>query len=64
MLSAMAIPKPPPLLISPMTLICPKCKARPGQSCLTPVGSALEAVHLQRIEAAAAKDAAAARKSR
>ncbi|MGH9497921.1 MAG: zinc finger domain-containing protein [Terriglobales bacterium] len=44
-----------------MTLICPRCKARPGKVCRTPHKSELETVHLERIEAAAAVDAAARR---
>jgi hypothetical protein len=58
----MAIPKPPPLPISPMTLICPRCKAKPGQICRTAIKNKLETVHLERIEAAAAMDVAAKRR--
>jgi hypothetical protein len=49
----MTVPKPPPLPISPMTLTCPRCKARPGQVCHTAIRKVLETVHLERIEAAA-----------
>jgi hypothetical protein len=46
------------LPISPITLNCPCCKAKSGVACDTPKGE-VEVIHLERIEAAAAMDAAA-----
>lgn len=50
------------LPISPMALVCPRCKAKSGEPCIG-IGDELELVHLQRIEAAAKADVAA-KKSR
>jgi hypothetical protein len=44
--------------VSPMTLVCPLCGAKPGYACETASGGALEIIHVGRIKAAAAKDAA------
>jgi len=44
--------------VSPMTLVCPMCGAKPGYACETASGGALEIIHVTRIKAAAAKDAA------
>jgi len=44
--------------VSPMTLVCPMCGAKPGYACATVSGGTLEVVHVGRIRAAAAKDAA------
>jgi hypothetical protein len=46
------------LRISPMTLVCPLCGAKPGYACETASGGTLEIIHVERIKAAAAKDAA------
>jgi len=43
---------PEDLPISPITLACPRCGAKPGQACQGIDG--LEMIHLERIEAAAA----------
>jgi hypothetical protein len=43
---------------SPITLLCPYCKAKPGRDCATSSGG-LAIVHLARIKAAASKDQAA-----
>jgi hypothetical protein len=40
---------------SPLSLVCPFCKARPGKDCITRFGH-LSAVHVERIKAAARKD--------
>jgi hypothetical protein len=39
---------------NPMTLICPRCGAKPGQVCIVFEGE-MEVVHVERIEAAAAQ---------
>lgn len=44
--------------VSPMTLTCPRCKAKPGKACLK-LKDDIELIHLERIEAAAAMDRAA-----
>ena len=49
---------PARLLISPMTLVCPLCSAKPGQDCETVAGIHLPIVHVARVKAAAARDAA------
>jgi hypothetical protein len=46
------------IAVSPMTLNCPRCGAKPGQVCGTLDGEA-ELIHVERIEAAAAMDVAA-----
>jgi hypothetical protein len=38
--------------ISPMSFVCPRCGAQPGEHCMVE----LEAVHLERVQAAAAQD--------
>ena len=43
---------PEVLAISPITLVCPFCKADPGEDCETTSGG-LAAIHLERIKAAA-----------
>jgi len=48
----------PILPISPMTLVCPLCDAKPGKNCKTDSGGNLEIVHVARITAAARVDAA------
>src|SRR6266403_1914909 len=40
---------------SPMTLVCPRCGAKPGQACASLKGQQ-ELVHVERIEAATAQD--------
>ncbi len=44
--------------ISPMTLTCPRCSAKPRQACVMCKGQ-FEAIHVERVEAAALKDVAA-----
>jgi hypothetical protein len=39
---------------NPMTLICPRCGAEPGQVCIIFKGQ-MEIVHVARLEAAAAQ---------
>jgi hypothetical protein len=46
------------LPISPMSIFCPWCKAKPWESCATKLGTELEVVHVERIKAAAESDAA------
>jgi hypothetical protein len=50
---------PDPLPVSPLTILCPYCAAKPGRVCATAVGGKLEIVHVARLEAAAAMDAKA-----
>jgi hypothetical protein len=45
------------LPISPITLVCPFCKARAARDCTTSSGG-LPVVNVQRIKAAAAQDKA------
>jgi hypothetical protein len=47
---------PEVLPVDPMSLWCPFCKSEPGKDCTTTSGFAV--VHLARVEAAAAMDAA------
>jgi hypothetical protein len=47
----------PLLPTSPMTLVCPLCKAKAGRDCVTSSGG-LSLVHVARIKAATAKDVA------
>jgi hypothetical protein len=44
------------LPISPVTLVCPECDAKPGKACGTSSGARLEFVHVARIKAAAKLD--------
>lgn len=46
------------IAISPMTLECPRCKAKPGKVCEILQGE-IGLVHLQRIKAALTMDVAA-----
>jgi hypothetical protein len=46
--------------ISPVTLVCPRCKAKPGRACDLLDGE-VEIVHIERIAAAAKGDVAAKR---
>jgi hypothetical protein len=46
------------LPISPMSIFCSWCKAKPWESCATKLGTELEVVHVERIKAAAESDAA------
>jgi|GEM_PF-3204604 len=50
------IPFPEVLPVSPLSLPCPRCKAKPGKDCHTVLGG-LSLVHVERIEAAAKRDA-------
>lgn len=44
------------IAISPITLVCPRCHAEPGDVCEVVLGEGLEIVHVERIKAAAAVD--------
>ena len=44
--------------ITPVTLPCPTCHAKPGEACGTLLGFRLEFVHLARIKVAAKLDQA------
>jgi len=44
------------LPISLVTLVCPKCRAKPGKACGTSSGNYLEFVHVARIQAAGKLD--------
>jgi hypothetical protein len=46
----------PRVATSPITLPCPRCHAEPGDVCEV-LGKRLKIVHLERIQAALAKDA-------
>ena len=52
------------LPISPMSIFCPWCKAKPWESCATKLGTELEVVHVERIKAAAESDAAVRKRRR
>ena len=52
---------PEVLPISPISLDCPLCGAKPGHDCETTSGG-LSAVHLDRIKAAALADKSSKRK--
>jgi hypothetical protein len=54
--------RPKHVAISPMTLTCPRCNAKPGQVCDLFDGE-VEIVHVERIKAATAMDVAAVTKS-
>jgi hypothetical protein len=57
-----AVEKLPDLLpVSPLTILCPYCAAKPGRVCATAEGGKLEIVHVARLKAAAATDAGAKR---
>jgi hypothetical protein len=47
---------PERLPISPMTLVCPFCKAEPGDDCKSSSGGNVALVHVARLEAAAKLD--------
>jgi hypothetical protein len=49
----MSIKIPERLPISPMTLVCPFCKAKPADDCVSATGNNLALVHVARIAAAA-----------
>ena len=49
------------LRVSPVSLVCPHCKAQPGKDCARTTGQ-VAVVHLERIKAAAAMNAANKRK--
>lgn len=51
------LPENPP--ISPITLVCPLCHAKPYEDCSTPSGNRLLLIHLARVTAAAKLDGAA-----
>ena len=44
------------LPISPLTLACPVCGAKPGHDCVTPSKVRLYVVHITRVKAAAKMD--------
>ena len=54
---------PPVLLVSPITLTCPFCHAKPNKDCMTTSGG-YSVIHVQRVKAAAKKDAAHAKRRR
>jgi hypothetical protein len=43
------------IAVSPISLVCPRCKAKPGKVCHM-LDGAVELVHIERIKAAAAMD--------
>ena len=47
---------PEHLPISPLTLLCPECHAKPGKDCLNIPGRFVGIVHVSRINAAAKLD--------
>jgi hypothetical protein len=49
------------LPVAPISLPCPFCKAKPGKDCSTSAGG-FAVLHVARIRAAAARDAANKRK--
>jgi hypothetical protein len=49
---------PAQLEVSPISLVCPLCGAKPGCTCETALGDRLEVVHVARIKAAVERDAA------
>jgi hypothetical protein len=51
MIEGMAIPEN----ISPITMICPICSAEPGRTCVV-FADQREAIHIERVAAAEAKD--------
>jgi hypothetical protein len=55
---AKKIDVPKQLPISPVTLICPECHAKPGKDCATIPGAFVGIVHVARIKAAAKLDRA------
>ena len=44
------------LPISPVTLVCPECHAKPGKDCVILPGGFVGIVHVSRIKAAAKLD--------
>jgi hypothetical protein len=50
---------PKHVAISPITLTCPKCHAKPGDVCEVLSGKKLEIVHVERIKLALEMDVAA-----
>jgi hypothetical protein len=44
------------LPISPVTLVCPECTAKPGKDCIPLPGGVVGIVHVSRIMAAAKLD--------
>jgi hypothetical protein len=51
------------LPVSPISIVCSLCNAKPNKACATSSGGYLEVVHVARIKAAAKTDVAA-RKAR
>jgi hypothetical protein len=47
--------------ISPITLVCPRCNAKPGEVCEVLTDAGLELVHIERIKWAEAMDVLAKR---
>ena len=45
--------------ISPMSVVCPNCRAEPGDVCKSPVRGGLAIVHVERIKLALAMDVSA-----
>jgi len=42
------------IAINPITLVCPRCHAKPGDACQVILGEELGVVHIERIRAAEA----------
>jgi hypothetical protein len=45
------------IAVSPITLTCPRCKAKPGTAC-DMLDDDLDLIHLERVEAAVVMDVA------
>jgi len=59
---ALCIPVEKPteyLAISPMSVVCSRCRAQPGDGCEAPVRGGLAIVHVERIKLALAMDMSA-----
>jgi hypothetical protein len=54
---------PKVLPVSPISLVCPFCKAKPGEDCIK-LSDGIAVLHIQRIQAAAAQDKANKRNPR
>jgi hypothetical protein len=59
---ALCIPVEKPteyVAISPMSVVCSRCRAQPGDACEAPVRGGLAIVHVERIKLALAMDVSA-----
>jgi hypothetical protein len=52
------------IAVSPMSLPCPQCNAKPEEVCEILIGDSFEIVHVERIQWAAAMDAIARKASK